>query len=77
MSNNPQDTLLAKLGVNMTVTGNGPPGPPGTQLLALTSEVPATTDPGASNPGASGSAGGSAEGRQLLCPILWAQGREG
>ena len=62
MSNNPQDALMAKLGVNMTVTRNGPPGPPGTQRVSLSSEAPAAADSGASNPAASGSAGGSAEG---------------
>ena len=46
----------------MTVTRNGPPGPPGTQPLPLITEVPAAADPGASNPAASGSAGGSAGG---------------
>ena len=61
ISNNPQDTLLAKLGVGMMVTRNGPPGPPSTQPLPLTTEVP-VYDPGTSNPAASRKAGGSEEG---------------
>ena len=61
MSNNTQDTLLAKLGCGMTVTRNGPPGPPATQPLPLTSEEP-TTYPGTSNLAASGGADGSAGG---------------
>ena len=58
MSNQSQEDILARLGLNMTVTKGVPPGPVDSPL---TTEGPAA-DPGTASPATSGGASGSQGG---------------